>query len=159
MSHRCRRSWLLAWSTAVVLAGCAGEPAPKREWTPADHGQPRDPAPERQPQQAEPNESPEVATARAARALFSTSCASCHGRDGRGQGEGRPPGATLPDFTNATFQDSRTDAQLALVIREGRGMMPGFSKQLTEPGIAALVQYVRSLAAGATDAGARGDTR
>jgi len=32
-------------------------------------------------------------------------------------------------------------------------MMPGFGKQLTEPGIDALVQHVRSLASVAPDAG------
>ena len=155
MNVSARWVWLLGLTTSLVI-GCGGEPAPAREWTPADHAQPSEPAPERTPQQGAEQEgsgTPQEQIQRAARALFSASCASCHGRDGRGQGEARPPGAQLPDMTTAAFQSSRTDRQLALVIREGRGMMPGFGKQLTEPGIDALVQHVRSLASVAPDAG------
>ena len=70
-----------------------------------------------------------IGTERAAEALFNVSCASCHGRDGRGQGERRPPGAAVPDFTQAAFQAQRSDAQLGEVIRTGRGLMPAFGKQ------------------------------
>lgn len=130
------------------LCACGGEPAPKREWTAADHGQPQQPSADRVPQPSAPaegEESGEPPIARAARALFLASCASCHGRDGRGEGEARPPGARMPDFTSASFQNQRTDRQLALAIRDGRPMMPPFGKQVTEQGIAALVQHVRSL--------------
>jgi mono/diheme cytochrome c family protein len=141
------------------LCACRGDPAPKREWTAADHGQPKQPSSDRVPQPSAPAEgenSGEPPIARAARALFIASCASCHGRDGRGQGEARPPGARMPDFTSQSFQNQRSDRQFALAIRDGRPMMPPFGKQVTEQGIAALVQYVRTFAS-APAAAAPGD--
>jgi mono/diheme cytochrome c family protein len=146
-SMRKRKSfWLLI---PLGLLGC-GEPAPKREWTPSDHGQPLQAPPQRDPSAAEVSD--EDATARAARALFIATCAGCHGRDGIGDGEARPPGAQLPDFSSAAFQRSRSDQQLAQMIRDGRGMMPGFGKRVNDQGIAVLVQYIRSLAASAAAA-------
>jgi mono/diheme cytochrome c family protein len=126
------------------LSACSGRVAPTREWQPADHGQPVDPDPGRTPAAEEPEEGgPE----RAADALFSVSCASCHGRDGRGQGEQRPPGAQLPDFTDRGFQAQRTDEQLSAVIRDGRGMMPAYGKQLNDQGLTALLGRIRRFAA------------
>ena len=93
--------------------------------------------------QAEPNEDP---AARAARALWNATCSGCHGRDGRGHGEARPPGAQIPDFTTSAWQSGRSDEQIAQAIRDGRGMMPGFGKQLNDQGIAVLLGYVRALA-------------
>ena len=90
-----------------------------------------------------PGEDPE---ARAARALWNAVCASCHGRDGSGQGEKRPPGTQIPDFTSDEWQASRSDEALGLVIREGRGMMPPFGKQINPQGVAALVRHVRRYA-------------
>jgi mono/diheme cytochrome c family protein len=118
-----------------------------REWTPADHGQPQMPDSDREPlAQAEPTED---AATRAARALWNATCSGCHGRDGRGHGEARPPGAQLPDFTTSAWQSSRTDAQISQAIRDGRGMMPGFGKQVNDQGIAVLLGYVRNLGAAA----------
>jgi cytochrome c oxidase cbb3-type subunit 3 len=136
----------------VVAAACGGEPPPKREWTPADHGQPTNPdesmiATDR----VVPGEDP---AARAARALWTATCASCHGRDGRGQGDGRPPGAKIADFTDKAWQASRSDEALALAIHEGRGMMPAFGKQINPQGISALVRHVRRFAEPPAEAGA-----
>lgn len=132
------------FSLLLLSVFCAcNEPAPKREWTPADHGQTEQGALATQ----EPNEaaqSAEDATARAARALWIATCASCHGRDGRGDGEARPPGAQLPDFATPAFQQGRSDSQLAQVIRDGRGMMPAFGKRVNDQGIAVLVQHIRT---------------
>ena len=66
-------------------------------------------------------------------------CRTVHGGGGRGDGRSKPPGAQVPDFTSAAFQRARTDAQLAEVIRLGRGMMPAFDKQLNEDGVRVLV--------------------
>jgi hypothetical protein len=55
-----------------------------------------------------------------------------------------PPGAQLPDFSSEAFQHARSDAQLAQVIRDGKGMMPPFGKKLSEDGVAALVRRVRA---------------
>jgi mono/diheme cytochrome c family protein len=83
---------------------------------------------------------------RAAEALWTVSCAGCHGRDGKGQGPQRPPGAQPPDFTSAEFQQQRSDAQLVQVITAGKGMMPPFGKQVNPQGIAALIGHIRAFA-------------
>lgn len=124
----------------VLLSACRPESRATREWTPDDHGHP--PAPLDAPDApAAPEQGGEE---RAARALWNVSCASCHGPGGRGDGPQPPPGAQLPDFASAAFQGARTDAQLVQSIREGRGLMPAFGKQLNDDGIAALVKVVRS---------------
>lgn len=125
---------------ALALIACESRATPTREWQPSDHGQPAQADPARTPTQAAPEEG---GSARAAEALFNVSCASCHGRDGRGQGAGRPPGAQVPDFTLPDYQAQRSDEQLGEVIRTGRGLMPGFSKQVNDQGITALVAYIR----------------
>lgn len=140
----------LHWYCAALLLfafACGGGDAPTREWTPADHGQPPMPDSDREPTEPSAPEDAQAATARAARALWNATCAGCHGRDGRGNGEAKPPGAQIPDFASSAWQSSRSDTQLTQVIHDGRGMMPGFGKQLNDQGIAVLVQYVRAFAA------------
>ena len=138
---QCRmRALLIGCAVCVSLAGCEHRVTPTREWQPSDHGQPEQADPARTPTPAAPEEGgPE----RAADALYGISCAGCHGRDGRGQGLQRPPGAQLPDFTSPEYQASRTDAQLREVIAKGRGLMPAFAKQLNEQALDALVAKVR----------------
>ena len=131
---------LIGCAVGACLSGCERRVAPTREWQASDHGQPAQGDPARTPTPAAPEEGgPE----RAADALWGVSCASCHGRDGRGQGPQRPPGAQLPDFTSAEYQASRTDAQLREVIANGKGLMPAFAKQLNEQALDALVGRVR----------------
>ena len=139
-------SSMMCAALGVLLLACDSRVTPQREWTPADHGQPTQVDPSRVPQAAAPEEG---GVERAAAALWNVSCASCHGRDGRGQGPARPPGAPIPDFTSAELQKQRTDEQLLQVIREGRGMMPGFSKQVNPQGMSALVGHIRTFAAAA----------
>jgi mono/diheme cytochrome c family protein len=103
--------------------------------------------PTRVPAATAPTEPEEGGVSRAAAALWNVSCASCHGRDGKGLGADRPPGAQLPDFTVAEFQKQRTDEQLLQVMREGRGLMPAFGKQLNQQGLNALLAHVRAYAA------------
>jgi mono/diheme cytochrome c family protein len=138
-----RTIWVLVSVWALMLMACGGRVTPQREWRPEDHGQPAQADPARTAS-APPAE--EGGVERAADALFSLSCASCHGRDGRGQGAGRPPGAQLPDFASLEFQKKRTDLELLQVIRDGRGLMPGFGKQVNEQGQSALVARVRRFA-------------
>ena len=98
-----------------VLA-CGKGASELREWRPDDHQPPPAVMPEGQgaaQESGDPN-------ARAAAALFSMRCASCHGEHGRGDGSGRPPGAQVPDFGNQAFQDARSDQQLHDVIAKDR---------------------------------------
>lgn len=131
--------WLLA------IVGC-NQRAELREWRPDDHQPPPSEAPEGQGAGEETGDP----TARAAAALWSMRCARCHGEQGRGDGNERPPGAQLPDFSAAAFHGNRSDAQLFETISTGRNLMPGFGKELTKEGIEALVGHVRRLRAGSS---------
>lgn len=77
---------------------------------------------------------------------YAEKCAMCHGERGAGDG---PAGAAFnpapPDFTEAAFQEARTDEQLVAAIADGKGAMPGFKAQLSEEAVAALVAYIRNL--------------
>ena len=81
-------------------------------------------------------------------ATFAASCASCHGKDGKGQTMmGRKLGA--PDFTDAKVQASLTDADAVKTIKEGKTkdgklLMKPFDK-LSDDDVKALVAYIRGL--------------
>ena len=78
-------------------------------------------------------------------AVFAAKCALCHGKDGRGLPNWRAKGQ--PDFTDAKWQKSRTDAQLNASTKEGKGkFMPAFKAKLSDEEIAAVVSRIRSLA-------------
>jgi mono/diheme cytochrome c family protein len=139
--RRHSRSLLLVGS--ALLLACASK-RELREWQPSDHQPPPAVTPEGQGEAAEEGDP----NARAAAALWGMRCASCHGNGGSGDGAGRPPGAALPDLTQAAYQSSRSDAQIHAVIKNGRGLMPAFGDQLSDLGIDALVQHVRTLARG-----------
>ena len=82
----------------------------------------------------------------AERTVFQRSCQLCHGADGRGATTGsRLPG--LPDFTSRHWQESRSQTQLEVSLREGKGeQMPGFHDKLTAQQVLSLVAFVRSFA-------------
>jgi mono/diheme cytochrome c family protein len=71
-------------------------------------------------------------------------CQRCHEADGKGGGA-----AGLPDFTQRSWHDRRTDTQLSVSIMEGKGTrMPGFRSKLDQAQLKALVAYVRDFAPG-----------
>jgi cytochrome c553 len=73
--------------------------------------------------------------------LFNRYCIRCHGIDGRGTWD--IPG--VPDLTNTAWQASRTDAQLARRIVEGRGaVMPAFRGTLSLEEAWAMARYLRT---------------
>jgi mono/diheme cytochrome c family protein len=78
-------------------------------------------------------------------ALYNRYCIRCHGVDGRGVC-GIPD---VPDFTNTRWQASRSDAQLARMIIEGRGaVMPPFRGTLTVEESWAMARYLRTFVPG-----------
>ncbi len=75
---------------------------------------------------------------------FHDSCASCHDLDGRGE-TGRETLPGIPDFTNAKWQSTRTDAQLGLSILDGKGKsMPRMKKKLGKVDVGLMVALVRA---------------
>jgi Cytochrome C oxidase, cbb3-type, subunit III len=73
--------------------------------------------------------------------LFNRYCVRCHAVDGRGVWD--MPG--VPDFTNTRWQASRSDADLARIILEGRGaVMPPFRGTVTLEESWAMARYLRT---------------
>jgi cytochrome c oxidase cbb3-type subunit 3 len=115
-----------------------------REWTPADHDQPASvqgqPPPGKKSAQPKTQGGGEDLVGLA----WAKTCASCHGGGGRGDGP-QSPMTHPPDLTRAEFQDKATDADIAEIIRKGRGQMP--ANDLPPAVIQGLVQRVRALRA------------
>lgn len=84
-------------------------------------------------------------TAADGNAIFAAKCATCHGKDGSGIPNWRAKGQ--PDFRDAKWQKSKTDAQIADVTKNGKGKyMPAFKTKLSDEEIAAVVSRIRSFA-------------
>lgn len=78
--------------------------------------------------------------------LFASTCARCHGPDGKG-GPPTGPGQPAPrNLTDPAFQAARSDAELRAVITGGKGgVMPAFGAVYSAEQIDALVAHVRRL--------------
>lgn len=76
-------------------------------------------------------------------ALYAAKCAICHGKDGRGTPNWRAKGQ--PDFSDAKWQKSKTDAQIADATKNGKGKyMPAFKAKMSDEEIAAVVARIRT---------------
>jgi cbb3-type cytochrome c oxidase subunit III len=76
-------------------------------------------------------------------AVFGTKCVLCHGKNGAGLPNWKAKGQ--PDFTNAEWQASHSDAQIAEAVKNGKGKyMPAFKAKLSDDEIAAVVARVRA---------------
>lgn len=77
--------------------------------------------------------------------FYNRYCIRCHGVDGRGVWDI----PDVPDFTNARWQATRTDGQLARSILEGRGaVMPPFRGTLSLEESWAMARHLRSFIPG-----------
>jgi mono/diheme cytochrome c family protein len=75
--------------------------------------------------------------------LYQRYCQRCHGADGKGVRRRGPDG--LPDFTRGDWQKQRSDAQLTVSIRDGKGTdMPAYSDRLSAKQVAEQVARVRA---------------
>ena len=75
---------------------------------------------------------------------FEVHCATCHAPDGSGDSVvGKS--MKIPDLRSPAVQ-SQPDTQLADVIANGKGLMPGFKSSLSKDEIDALVKHVHQLA-------------
>jgi mono/diheme cytochrome c family protein len=81
--------------------------------------------------------------------LYGTFCFACHDTTGRGNPTIRNSMPELPDFTVATWQKSRTDADLAHSILEGKGkfMLP-MKDKLGTVDVKQMVALVRDFQGG-----------
>lgn len=131
---------LVLGAALSIIGGCERDARGLTEWTPADHdhqeeAQGRRPRAQRRDLHAAPSEQNQVISV-----TWTKQCATCHGRRGRGDG----PSSTMVkarDLTDADFQATLSDEQLAKVIREGKDKMPAFN--LPDSIIEGLVQHVR----------------
>lgn len=80
---------------------------------------------------------------------WAKNCASCHGKDGKGETKAGKK-AEVKDLTDATYQASFTNEQMFKQIKEGmkdkagKEKMKSFADKLTDDEIKALVAHVRS---------------
>lgn len=128
-----------------LVSACERDNRVIREWLPEDHSEPGGDEAAGQGASAEDEATLAEQEARAVTALYAASCASCHGVTGAGDGPSATPAEPMRSFADAEWQAARTDAQIATAIADGMGSMEGFSSQVNERGIAALVRHVRFL--------------
>ncbi len=84
--------------------------------------------------------------------VFQQRCARCHGADGKGE-EARDATPEIPDFTSHAWQERRSDAQVRVTIRDGKGKgMPAFGDKLSPEFDRDLAVYLRSFDATRTTA-------
>ena len=79
------------------------------------------------------------------RALYSSLCWTCHGKNGKGDG---PASANLKpkpnDFSSADLQ-KQTDGELFWKLSNGKGMMVPYKHSLNEEKRWQLINYIRTL--------------
>jgi cytochrome c oxidase cbb3-type subunit 3 len=129
----------------VLCPGCDRPPAPDSlaTWGPVDHHSADDdrPAPTAGAKARGPSQRADD-TSQLVELAWRQQCGNCHGASGHGDGP-MGPMVQAPDLSNEAWQSSTSDAQIAAVIRSGRGKMPRFD--LPGPVIDGLVARIRSL--------------
>jgi len=89
--------------------------------------------------------------------LFKRECAGCHGTDGSGR-QVRNVFPSLPDFTDLSWQISKTDSEITRQIHDGKPQrMPAFRDKLSHPEIVALAIYTRAFAVESTKIDSRAE--
>ena len=120
-------------ATLLLTAGAAAED--HKPW----------PAPAEAKQRKNPVDATEASVREGAR-MYRQLCLICHGEKGDGHGPWRDRMATDPsDFTDARRMGAMTDGELFWRMSKGRGLMPGFEKQMNERQRWNLVNYLRTL--------------
>ncbi len=76
-------------------------------------------------------------------ATYKAKCAMCHGADGLGT---TPAGKSLKAIPfNSPELVKASDADLIAATKNGKGKMPAYSGKLTDPQIAEVIGYIRTL--------------
>jgi len=76
-------------------------------------------------------------------ALYKQKCVMCHGADGKGE---TPAGKAMKarDFHSPDVA-KETDAELAEIVKKGKGKMPAYGSKLSDEEIKGVIEYIRSL--------------
>jgi mono/diheme cytochrome c family protein len=90
---------------------------------------------------------PDDASLKAGKTLYISTCSSCHGTKGKGDGIAAIACDPKPADHTSNYVQDETDASLYWKISEGRGPMPSYKSNLTENQIWELVNYIRTLKA------------
>ncbi|GMR13979.1 MAG: hypothetical protein BMS9Abin29_2206 [Gemmatimonadota bacterium] len=78
--------------------------------------------------------------------LYNGECASCHGKQGRGNGRaGRDMDPRPTDISKSEFLDQTSDEDMFKVIAEGTGEMDPYREVFTDEQIQAVIAHVRKL--------------
>jgi len=81
---------------------------------------------------------------RGAAELYTKTCASCHGKDGRAK-TFKAKRNHARNLSDHEWQGRVSDERIFNSIMNGKGKMPPYGKKLSEQEIDSLVAYVRSL--------------
>ena len=81
---------------------------------------------------------------RGAAELYTKTCASCHGKDGRAK-TFKAKRNHARNLADPEWQNRTSDERIFNSIMNGKGKMPASGKKLSEQEIDSLVAYVRSL--------------
>lgn len=143
LCSRTRASWLgCALLPLITALACNERPADVREWRASDHDHTDNPSSGQV--QVDPS-----ASAQAPPGLedvtivaWQQNCTKCHGQLGRGDGP-QGPMVKATNLSDPAWQQAATDEQIARVIKEGKGAMPGF--KLPDATIDKLVKLVRMM--------------
>jgi len=80
----------------------------------------------------------------AGKMLYNKNCASCHGKNGLGDGPKARGLETFPgDFSKGDYQN-QTDADQFYKTKFGRGEMPKYEGKIDDEGIWQIVNYMRT---------------
>jgi len=83
------------------------------------------------------------ASASRGKALYSRTCADCHGDKGDDKGSAALQGKTLPrNFRDADFREFATRFTLFSAVSRGHGHMPAWSKAISNQDVADVSEYV-----------------
>lgn len=83
--------------------------------------------------------------------LYRTSCAACHGADGKGPPAGRKLAVPTPDLTDCSFASREPDADWTAIIHQGgpvrafAEIMPAFGESLSREDIQRILDHIRTL--------------
>jgi len=87
----------------------------------------------------------DAATMKDAKAIYTSTCAPCHGVKGRGDGPAAVALDPKPADHSSKAIQAESDGSLFWKLTEGRGAMQGYKAQFTDKQRWALICYIRSL--------------